>query len=71
MNKFRKHFHNINVKNLADLIEKENDRDPKELEKIFKALEASIRIKNRSIKEFKDKYNVEINGDEERLISYN
>ena len=75
INTYRKfpdnYFHNINVKNLADLIEKENDRDPKELEKIFKALEASIRIKNRSIKEFKDKYNVEINGDEERLILRN
>ena len=65
------YFHNINVQNLANLIEKENARDPKELESIFKELEANIKIKNKSIKEFKDKYHLEIKGDEERLILRN
>ena len=62
------YFHNINVKHLAEIIEAENKRDPKELENLFKELELNIKIKNKSIKEFKDKYNLEIKGNEERLI---
>ena len=72
MNTYKHHpdnyFHNINVQILAKSIEAENSRDPKELENIFKELELNIRIKNDAIKEFKEKYQCEINGDENSLI---
>lgn len=62
------YFHIINVKKLAESIELENKRDPKELENLFKELEMNIKLKNKAIKEFKEKYKNEINGKEERLI---
>ena len=65
------YFHNINVQNLAALFEQENKRDPQELEKLFKEFEQNIKQKDKSIKEFKEKYNLEIKGNEERLILRN
>lgn len=75
MNTYRQHpdnyFHNINVKILAESIEAENSRNPKELENIFRELELNIKIKNDAIKEFKEKFKYEINGDEDSLILRN
>ena len=65
------YFHNRNVEILAKSIEAENSRDPKELENIFKELELNIRIKNDAIKEFKEKYKCELNGNEDSLILRN
>ena len=75
LNTYRKHpdnyFHKMNVNMLADLIQAENSRNPKELENIFKELELKVNLKNKAIKEFKNKYNLEIKGNEEKLILRN
>ena len=75
LNTYKKHpdnyLHIMNINNLANLIDAENSRNPKELENIFKELERNINLKNNAIKEFKDKYNFEIKGNEERLILKN
>ena len=65
------YFHNINVKILADSIEAENKRNPKELEKIFKELEMNIKMRENALKEFKNKFNLEIKENEESLILRN
>ena len=65
------YFHNINVQVLAESIKAENARDPKELENLFKELERNIKIQNDAIKEIKNKYNIYLNGKEEKLILRN
>ena len=65
------YFHKMNVKILADSYEAENNRKPKELESIFKELEMNLKIKENAIKEFKEKHNLEIKGNEEKLIIRN
>ena len=53
---------------MAESIKAENARDPKELENLFKELERNIKIQNDAIKEIKNKYNIYLNGKEEKLI---
>ena len=65
------YYHGMNVKMLANLIQLENSRKPKELENAYKVLEINMKKRKKAIEEFKAKFNIEINGNKENLVLKN